>query len=218
MRYRFYLLLSPLFCIVAAMAAQTLPAGNNDGPVPQGIGLIRNDPGAFQGYTLLSPLQSRTTFLIDMNGRVVRSWETDSTPSSLAYLLDNGNILRAGVQMGSPYGGGVAGGGGRLQEFDWNGQLVWDFTYSTATNLPHHDFTRLPNGNVLLLVQQKKTAADAIAAGRIASSVEGTEVRPDSIVEIKPTGKTTGEVVWEWNVWDHLVQDHDKTKANYGDV
>ena len=41
---------------------------------------------------------------------------------------------------------------------------------------------------------------------------------PDSIIEVKPTGKTTGEIVWEWHLWDHLVQDHDSTKANYGDV
>ena len=43
-------------------------------------------------------------------------------------------------------------------------------------------------------------------------------VLPDSIVEVKPTGKTTGEVVWEWHLWDHLIQDHDSTKANFGDV
>ena len=40
----------------------------------------------------------------------------------------------------------------------------------------------------------------------------------DSIVEVKPTGKTTGEVVWEWHAWDHLIQDSDPSKANFGDV
>src|SRR5262249_38601167 len=40
----------------------------------------------------------------------------------------------------------------------------------------------------------------------------------DCILEIKPTGKTTGKVVWEWRVWDHLVQDNDKGKANFGNV
>src|SRR5437773_5959491 len=107
--------------------AQNPPSTSSAGPATTGVGLIRNDPGAFQGYTLISPLQSTTTFLIDMNGRTVHSWETDSTPSSLAYLLENGHLLRAGAQANPPYGGGVAGGGGRIQELDWDGGLVWDF-------------------------------------------------------------------------------------------
>src|SRR6185369_16931991 len=37
-------------------------------------------------------------------------------------------------------------------------------------------------------------------------------------VEIKPTGQKTGDIVWEWRSWDHLIQDLDKTKANYGNV
>ena len=40
----------------------------------------------------------------------------------------------------------------------------------------------------------------------------------DALVEIKPTGKTTGEVVWEWHMWDHPIQDYDPAKANFGDV
>ena len=39
-----------------------------------------------------------------------------------------------------------------------------------------------------------------------------------SILEVQPTGKTTGKIVWEWHAWDHLIQDFDETKANYGDV
>jgi hypothetical protein len=88
-------------------SAQNPPTPNplsNAGPATQGIGLIRNEPGAFQGYTLVSPpvspLQSQTTFLIDMNGIVVKSWATDSAPSSLAYLQENGNMLRASDSPG----------------------------------------------------------------------------------------------------------------------
>ena len=206
-------------CLTVAATGVFLAQGppTASGPATQGVGLIRNDPGAYQGYTLLSPLSSRTTFLVDMQGKVVHSWATDSTPSSIAYLLENGNLLRAGAMANSP-AAGVAGGGGKLQEIAWNGDLVWDFTYATATAIPHHDFTRLPNGNVLMIVQQRKSAEDAIAAGRFPASVQGGEVHADSLIEIKPTGKTTGEVVWEWHVWDHLVQDHDRTKANFGDV
>jgi len=206
-----------LFVSVAVLG-QEKPAESGGGPATTGVGLIRNDPGAFQGYTLLSPLQSKSTFLIDMQGRVVRSWDTDATPSSIAYLLENGNLLRPSQLANPPFGGRTAGAGGKVQEFSWNGELVWDFTYATATVIPHHDLTRLPNGNVLLVVEEKKTAEEAIAAGRIPASVEGGELHADALVEIKPTGKATGEVVWTWRLWDHLIQDHDKTKANFGDV
>ena len=55
-------------------------------------------------------------------------------------------------------------------------------------------------------------------AGRRPETVKGSHLQPDCLVEIKPTGKTTGEIVWEWRSWDHLIQDRDKTKPNYGDV
>ena len=96
--------------------------------------------------------------------------------------------------------------------------LVWDFKFYNAKQLPHHDMTRLPNGNVLLIVWDRKTAEEAIAAGRRPEMTGDRHLLPDSLVEIKPTGKTTGEVVWEWHLWDHLVQDFDKSKANFGNV
>src|SRR5262245_44544789 len=53
-----------------------------------------NDPKAFQGYTLISPMSSKKTMLIDMQGKVVHSWDGAGNPALCAYLLPNGNLLR----------------------------------------------------------------------------------------------------------------------------
>jgi hypothetical protein len=195
---------------------------------PVKLGLSLNDPKAFQGYTLLSPMTSTKTYLLDMQGRVVRKWETDCTPALCAYLLENGNLLRPGTTGKGKGGpgkgkgdkkGGISGPGigGRIQEFTWDGELVWDFRFGDDKRVPHHDITPLPNGNVLMVVWELRTTKEATDAGRRPETV-GAHLQPDSIVEIKKTGKTTGEVVWEWRLWDHLIQDHDPSKANYGKV
>ena len=48
----------------------------------------------------------------------------------------------------------------------WDGELVWDFKFHNAKQYPHHDAAKMPNGNVLMVVWDKKTADEAIAAGR----------------------------------------------------
>src|SRR4051794_14663011 len=60
-------------------------------------GVSINKENAYKGYTLIAPLNSRTTRLIDMEGRVVHSWQSDCTPALVPYLLDNGNLLRPGT-------------------------------------------------------------------------------------------------------------------------
>ncbi len=177
-----------------------------------------NDARAFRGYSLIAPMKSTTTYLVDMNGRVVHAWRSSCTPALSAYLLKNGHLLRPGAQPGADGAGfGGPGSGGRIQEFSWDGKLLWDFSLSTERNHPHHDICPMPNGNVLVIAWDKKTAAEAIAAGRHSKTVQG-ELLPDCILEIHPTGKTTGEIVWQWHAWDHLIQEWDKAKANYGNV
>ncbi len=184
------------------------------------LGLLINDPRAFQGYTLLAPMDSTTTYLLDMQGKVVHTWVSDCLPALCPIILENGHLLRPGsigYEDVRVFGPGPAVGG-RIQEFTWEGKLVWDFKFYNARQLPHHDFTRLPNGNILMVVSDRKTAEEAIAAGRRPEMTGDRHLLVDSLVEIKPTGPTSGEVVWEWHLWDHLVQDFDKSKANYGNV
>jgi hypothetical protein len=217
------------------IAAQDDPAKGKGEPAKKAAaktGLLVNDAKAFQGYTLIAPLKSTKTYLLDMQGRIVRTWESDCTPAHCGYLLENGNLLRPGALPGAMKGPGGPGGdkkgkggkgfggagaGGRVQEFTWDGEVVWDFTLSNGKQLPHHDITRLPNGNILMIVWDRKSKDEAIAAGRRPDAVSDY-LLPDSVLEVQPTGKTTGKIVWEWHLWDHLIQDHDKTKANFGTV
>jgi hypothetical protein len=201
----------------AARAASETGKDNSQPPPVKG-GLSVNDPRAFQGYTLLAPMTGTKTYLIDNEGRVVNTWESEFQPALSGYLLENGDLLRATAVPEKPPEFGGPGAGGRIQKFTWGGELVWDFSFIRERQFPHHDITPLPNGNVLIVAWDMKTAEEAIAAGRRPETMPEGHLLPDGILEIKPTGKTTGDVVWEWHVWDHLIQDHDKTKANYGNV
>lgn len=181
-------------------------------------GLIRNDPGAFPGYTLYSPLRGSETLLLNMQGEVVHKWTSEHHPSNCAYILPNGDLLRAGKVLDNEVFGNRGPSGGRVERFDWEGNRTWHYVYSSDDFHQHHDIEPLPNGNVLILAWERKTKAEAIAAGRKPDTVSDRGIFPDTVVEVKQTGPESGEIVWYWSAWDHLIQDHDETKANYGDV
>ncbi len=160
-----------------------------------------NTERAFEGYTLFTPFDEGNAYLIDNAGRAVHSW--DKRPgfglSATPYLLEDGSVIR--VDRG-------------ITQQAWDGSLVWDFSYPAA----HHDIEVLPNGNVLLLARDSKTAEEAIAEGRDPDALNTGQLHSEKIVEVRQTGPTSGEIVWEWRVWDHLIQDFDPTKDNYGVV
>jgi Arylsulfotransferase (ASST) len=205
----------------AADSRQTSQKRANDAPparpAPK-VGVLVDEPSAYQGYTLVSPTQSTKTYLVDMCGRVVRTWESRYTAGADAYLLENGHLLRAAnLGENEAFFAGDSHGG-RIQEFTWDGELVWDFKFHNAKQIRHHSITRLPSGNVLMNVWERKTPAEFIAAGLKPELAGSSDVLVDCLMEVQPLGKTGGKIVWEWNVWDHLIQDVDSTKANFGDV
>ncbi len=186
-------------------------------PKPEKFGVLIHESRALPGYNLINPGRKQT-YLFDNEGRVVHSWTSEHSSGAAVYLLDNGHLFRPSeVVNRKPVFQGPAASG-RFQEFDWDGNLVWDFEYHSEKRLPHHDAIKLPNGNVLAICWERIDEKEAIAAGRRPETVKDSHLQPDCLVEIKPTGKKTGEVVWEWRSWDHLIQDRDKTKPHYGIV
>jgi Arylsulfotransferase (ASST) len=168
-----------------------------------------------EGQILYAPMWSTTTYLRESSGTLIHTWPSSFFPGVAVWWLGNGTILRT-IRTGD--GGFTAGAGGGVQKVLSNGTVVWDFRYNTNGHLTHHDVKTLPNGNVLLIAWETKTRDEAIAAGRKPIYVNSNGIWPDHIIEVKPTGPSSGTIVWEWHVWDHLIQDYDFSKAHYGIV
>ncbi len=180
----------------------------------QTVGLFQNTVDAYNGYTLFAPLGSTTTYLIDNCGELIHTWSSSYRPGQAVYLLEDGTLLRTGNTNNSTFNAG--GKGGIIEMIDWDGNVIWDYTISSTTECQHHDIEYLPNGNILAVVWDAYTSAEATAAGRTTS---GSTLWSEKIVEIEPDLiNGGGTVVWEWKAWDHLVQDENAAADNYGSV
>jgi hypothetical protein len=187
------------------------------GPFTNIVGEYYNYDESFQGYTLFTPEYSQDIYLINNNGNIVHAWKSDYIQGLGVYLLEDGTLLRHDLPGINPtfVGGGI---GGRIEKFDWNGTLIWEFEYFNNQHCSHHDIEPLPNGNILLVAWEYKTTQEAIAMGRNPIRLRDGELWPDHVIEIKPRGTNEAVIVWEWHVWDHLIQDFDPQKPNYGTI
>jgi len=167
------------------------------------VGLIYDSGLAQDGYTLFAPEQNNDVFLINNCGEVVNQWALNDVPGNTAYLLENGNLLQAGQD--------------NLEIRDWDNNLIWEYATTANGILQHHDIEPLPNGNILCIVTDFRANAELVAAGRDPNMI-GNNFKMDRIIEIEPVGANGANIVWEWLFWDHLIQEFDNTKANYGVV
>jgi hypothetical protein len=204
-----------LACIALPLLA--VHAAGQKRPSAAARGLVLDTAAASRGYTLLAPLASSTTYLVDLQGQLIHSWKSKYVPGQAAYLLDDGSLLRAArVPKNGHFGGG--GIGGRVERIAADGKLLWAFVYADQRHCQHHDIKPLPNGHVLMIAWEKKARDEVLAAGRDPEQMTGKELWPDCVVEVEPQGAAGGKIVWEWHVWDHLVQDVDENKPNFAIV
>lgn len=187
------------------------------GPFVKKGGEFWSDSESFEGYTLYSPIVSPYTYLINNSGEIVHQWTSNLKPALSVYLLEDSNLLRTAFPGFNPrfWGGGI---GGRIELWDWDGNLLWSFLYADEIYCLHHDIELLPNGNILMVAWEYKSGVDAIQEGRDPDHIPMGEMWPDHIIEVEPTGTSGGNIVWEWHAWDHLIQDFDPSKNNYGKV
>ena len=167
---------------------------------------------SFDGYALYNLQNENTTYLIDKDGNIAHSWSCNVSCNYSVLLKENGNIVRGGVYSGNQMNGAAVGG--MVQEIDPSGNVVWEYVHSTSNYVSHHDISLMDNGNVLMIAWNNKTVAECTQAG---VDNPTTEQWPTSIIEVQQNG-SGGQIVWEWHIWDHFIQDFDGAKDNYGVV
>ncbi len=189
------------------------------------VGLLSYDPAkAFDGYNIHYPHNQSTVFLLNNCGEIVHKWEDSSNfrPANTAYLMKDGNLIKAKRDAAITGDAIWAGGGGETIEIrDWDNQLLWTYSLNDSTGRLHHDIAPMPNGNILAIAWEHKSKAEAIQAGRDTTNLPDDELWPERVIEIEPdltNSNNDFEIVWEWSVWDHLIQDFDSTKDNFGVV
>ncbi len=186
--------------------------------------LIQYDPAkAASGYTIFSPFRGQNTYLIDMHGEVVHYWpypEGWSIPGSEAIekharLLEDGTLLRGVVDKANR--GGMSGA--RYQIVGWDGEVIWEYGDERLEVSPHHDFRMIWNPELeeqtlMYAATTQISHEEAMAAGVDPQGREDISSNPDGIVEVD----LDGNIIWEWNISDHTIQDVAPQLGNYGVV
>ncbi|WP_244954684.1 arylsulfotransferase family protein [Winogradskyella helgolandensis] len=160
-------------------------------------------------YILVVDQTGQGADIINHDGDEIFSWDFDAAIGNDASLLDDGSMLvclkdnDAAITFG--------GYGGVFQKINADQTTDWEVSYSTTTQTAHHDVEYLANGNIIFPVWEQLLVSDATEMGFSGSQ----DIYPEAIIEMNPV---TQEIVWEWHATDHLIQDHDSAKLNYGTV
>jgi hypothetical protein len=203
-------------CFLLTIAAMLSPPGNVWADSERTVGLSKRDLLAYEGYTLYKPLGALVggyVYLINNAGNPVHKWQIPlpTRPGGEVFLRENGELV-----LTTDNG---------IYALDWEGNVAWEI-YQVGMWVGHHECVELPNGNMLIPGFIEKTREEAIEAGFNVSGADGCPngplnvLRVDNIWELAPTDPQCGfrcgwEVVWNWNLWDHKIQDDDPSKPDY---
>ena len=175
-------------------------------------------PSTSPGLVLFSPIISMpeegttfNTYLMDNNQNIIHTWNNEYCVAHTPYIINDTILVRPG-RISPPFfdAGGI---GGIIQKYNWQGDIIWETMWANNQYQQHHDIEVLPNGNILLISFDRKSQEEVLEKGKISHN---GDFWSETIFEITPVGIDEYEIVWEWSLFDHLVQDVNPGLDNYG--
>jgi hypothetical protein len=170
------------------------------------------DAQSYGGFTLYSKMNSTKAVLLDSAGLPYHEWTFPSNRrTAYATHMEPGGTLVRSVSGSNSSFTGAAAISVAVQKVDWDGMWCGISPIPLLPMCCIMTFVRCRTANVLVIAYERMTAAEVTQAGCTLNNVMYFE----KIMEIEPNGASAGNIVWEWRVFDHLVQDVDSTKNNY---
>lgn len=168
------------------------------------------DSEASEELILYTQSFEKQTYLLNKCGEIINIWNHENRSGLSGRFLDDGNLIRAEFVPNSCCT--QASAGGLLQIVDWRNNTIWDHLVANETETQHHDFTVLPNGNIMYLGWEVLDTSEQQKLGitDIESSLWSEFIR-----EVKPINSEEYELVWEWRLKHHLIQDQFPDRSNY---
>ena len=197
------------FACVVAVLMYTLAPIRAQSVYPTGT-TIYEPARAWNGYTVLSPLQTQAVLVIDMNGNVVKRWEgLNNSAGGPARVLPGGILISASGAR-PPNQESL-----ELVQQDFDGKVIWQFSHNEQIKTgegstiwsarQHHDWQResLPAGYYSpesAPVVEGTSTLILTHTNRMQPKVADVMLEDDRLVEVS----WKGDLLWEWVASDHI--------------
>jgi len=151
--------------------------------------ILFKDPGGFGELTQFT--------LMNNCGQVINQWDGDIDYFGHAKLLPSGNLLFTRNNT--------------IFEKNWDNEIVNEVDLISFDIQLDYETIKLENGNYLCVGRKEK---DLDEFAEIGYTIDiGYPFVSDVVIEVD---STSGEILWQWDISEHTIQDRDPSLDNYG--
>ncbi|MDF1696449.1 MAG: aryl-sulfate sulfotransferase [Saprospiraceae bacterium] len=166
-------------------------------PIEGQKGIRLNTEEAYKGYKLCSSNFANRTYLLDNCGKIVHQW-VNTNPQYYCRLTEEGTLIYIS--------------GNSIIERGWDGSFLNVIQVNSSNIRLDYEVMKLDNGNFLAVARRLRNLTYFSNLGWDPNLPKPGQT--DGIIEVNQNG----DIVWEWNIGDHTIQDKNSNVSNFGNL